>query len=78
MRISIEGTQDELDKKRPELIKALAGKKFKVHVSPVNEKKPTEARTPVFQAQGEMLEKYDNLFKELLEDIKKDIDGHIK
>lgn len=75
MKVSIEATQIEIDKKRPELLKALAGSKFRVHVSPVNEKRPGEGRDPVYRSQGQMLTKYDLMFKKLLEDIKKDIDG---
>lgn len=75
MKISIEATQFEMDKKRPELLKALAGTKFKVHISKADEKRPGEAREPVYQAQGQMLSKYDQMFKKLLEDIKKDING---
>lgn len=78
MKINIEATQEEIDLKRPELIKALAGKKFKVSIRPVNEKLANEARKPVYQAQKEMLGFYDEKFKQMLEDIKRDIDELIK
>ncbi len=78
MKINIEATQEEIDLKRPELIKALAGKKFKVSIRPVNEKLANEARKPVYQAQKEMLGFYDEKFKQMLEGIKRDIDELIK
>lgn len=78
MKINIEATQEELDLKRPELIKALTGKKFKVKIRPINEKLASEAREPIYRAQKEMLDYYNAEFKKLLEEIKKDIDEVVK
>jgi hypothetical protein len=74
LKIKIEATQDEIDQKRPELIKALAGNKFKVSVRKANESIAGEPREPYYKAQKEMLEYWDGLYQRTVEDIIKDID----
>jgi hypothetical protein len=74
LKIKIEATQDEIDQKRPELIKALAGNKFKVSVRKANESTAGEPREPYYKAQKEMLEYWDELYQRTVEDIIKDID----
>lgn len=76
MKVIIEATQEEFDKKRETLIKTLAGAKFEL-VSK-SQVKPTTPRRGRFKAQKEMLEEYDAKFKEMLEDIKREIDEIIK
>lgn len=74
MKVKIEATQDEIDQKRPELIKALAGNKFKVSVRRVDESIAGEPREPYYKAQKEMLEYWDELYEKTIKDIIKDID----
>jgi hypothetical protein len=74
LKIKIEATQEEIDQKRPELIKALAGNKFKVSVRKANESIAGEPREPYYKAQKEMLEYWDELYQRTVEDIIKDID----
>lgn len=74
MKVKIEATQDEIDQKRPELIKALAGNKFKVSVRRADESIAGEPREPYYKAQKEMLEYWDELYEKTIKDIIKDID----
>lgn len=73
MKVKIEATQEELDQKRPELIKALAGKKFKVSLRPAQESIAGEPREPFYKAQAEMIDHWDKLYNQTIEDIINDI-----
>jgi hypothetical protein len=75
LKVIIEATQDEFDAKRESLVKALSGAKFEmVNKSEVTFRTPRRGR---FKAQEEMLNYYDLKFKELLKEIKEDIDAII-
>jgi len=75
MKIKIEAdSQEEFDIKRGGLIKAIAGNKFKVSLSPVNETKPGEPKKPFYIAQEQMMAHYNELYRGTIEAILKDID----
>ena len=75
MKVIIEATQEEFNNKRESLLKALSGAKFElVNKSQVTFRTPRRGR---FNAQKEMLNYYDLKFKELLKEIKEDIDAII-
>ena len=74
MKIKIESTQEELDEKRPMLIKALAGSKFKVSVKKADESIAGEPREPFYKAQKEMLDYWNNKFENTIDDIIRDIE----
>lgn len=67
-------SQEEFDAKRPSLIKAVAGSHFKVSIRNANESKPTEAKPPVYKAQGELLAELDEKFLAMLQDVKAEIE----
>jgi hypothetical protein len=75
LKVIIEATQEEFDSKRESLVKALSGAKFElVNKFEVNFRTPRRGR---FKAQKEMLNYYDLKFKELLKEIKEDINAII-
>ncbi|NBP16516.1 hypothetical protein EBU95_19365 [bacterium] len=78
MKIRLEGTQEELDSKREELIKALAKDKLDVEIRAKGQKIFGQKRPPYFKAQHEILEYWDKKFQKMLKDIKKDISEIIK
>ena len=73
MKVRIDATQDELERKRPELLKALAGNKFKVSLRKAEETTAGEPRKPYYKAQEEMLEYWDEVYKKTIKDILEDI-----
>lgn len=71
MKIKIwTNSQSEFDEKRSELAKSLAGDDYELIRKAM---KLPEYRKPFYKAQGEIQDYWDTKFKELLEDIKKDI-----
>jgi len=78
MRLTIEGTKDELDAKREELIKALAKDKLDVEVRVKGQKIFGQERPPYFKAQHEIMEYWDKRFKKMLDEIKVEISEIIK
>lgn len=78
MKVNIEGTQEEFDLKRADLIKTIAGSKFDVVIKAKGEKLFDTPRLPRYKAQKEMLEYWGEKFDKLLSDIKADIDDIIK
>jgi len=78
MKVLIEGSQEEFDEKRPELIKALAGKKFKVEVRPAIERKATDARPSFHEAQADIQAYWDKKFKQTLIAIEEDVNEIIR
>jgi hypothetical protein len=74
LKVKIEATQEEFDEKRSQLIKAIAGSKFEVLLKKPDESVAGEPRKPFYKAQAEMLEHWDDLYKETIEQIIKDID----
>jgi len=61
-------SQEEFDAKRSVLVRALSR----------SGNIPTEARKPHFKAQGEVNQMWDEKFKQMLEEIKREIDEIIK
>lgn len=78
MKIILEGTQDELDSKREELIKALAKDKLDVSIIRKGQKIFGQKRPPFFKAQHEILEYWDKRFQKMLKEIKSDISEVLK
>lgn len=78
MKFILEGTQDELDSKREELIKALAKDKLEVSIIRKGEKIFGQKRPPFFKAQHEILEYWDKRFQKMLDEIKSEISEIIK
>lgn len=75
MRVLIEtDSQEEFDEKRPELIKALAGSSLYVEIVKSNQKQPLEPRGPFYRSEEQMLQYWDNKFKTMLNDIKKEVE----
>jgi len=66
-------SQEEFDKKRPALIKAIGGSRLKVSIRDSESSRPTEAKEPVYLAQKETLESMDKDFKKMIEGLKADI-----
>ena len=78
MKFSIlSATQDEFDKKRPLIIKAVAGKKFDVIVRLKGQKLSSTPREPVHPAQQEMLDFWDKKFRTMLRELKGEVDAII-
>lgn len=74
MKIRIEAdSQEELDEKRPELIRALAGEHLRVEIS--KGRHPISPRNSPIKAQNEMIEYWDKKWSETIRDIKKEIEG---
>lgn len=67
MKIRIEGTQEELEAKRFKLVKAVAGKQYKVSLTPVY-------KEPFYVAQKEMLEYWNSKYDDMIDQILKEID----
>jgi hypothetical protein len=75
MKIKFESaTQEEFDSKREEIIKAVAGSKLRVTISKADESLATEPKEPYFDSQKEVLNHWDSKFKQMIADIKADID----
>lgn len=67
MKVRIEATQEELEEKRFTLVKAMAGDKYKVSLSPI-------AKAPFYTAQQEMLDYWNTRYDETIEAILREID----
>jgi len=67
MKIQIEGTQEEFDEKRFDILKALGGKKFNI------ESKPIQMRRAFFTAQNQMMDFWDEDFKKMMDGLKEDV-----
>jgi hypothetical protein len=74
VKVIIKATQEELDEKREELIKAVAGKKFVAVVRPVGQSRAGDERQPFHKAQKEVLEYWTKKYNQTVEAIKRDID----
>jgi hypothetical protein len=66
-------TQEEFDEKRPELIKAIAGKKYDVAIKKKGQKTSLSPRAPYFKAQEQMLRYWDQKFQAALKEIKREV-----
>lgn len=82
MRVKVEATQEEFDSKRPELLRALSGGHFDIIKAKSKpkaiydlEKPSTEIRRAYFNAQNQIMDYYDVKFKQMMADIKKDIEA---
>jgi hypothetical protein len=74
MRVIIKaGSQDEFDEKREELIKAVAGSKFDVVITPKGESKASEPREPFYASSEGILSEWDSAFADTIQSIKHDI-----
>jgi len=80
MKIHIEAeSQEEFDNKREALLKALAGKNFKIeplkdHPTIYDLEKPAlSPRKAIFRAQNEMMGHWDKKYKAMVNNIKKEI-----
>lgn len=73
MKISIVGTQEEFDAKRPDLIKAIAGSRYDVTIRKKGERTSEDRAEPFFVAQAEMLDHWDGKFRDTLNAIKREI-----
>ena len=74
MRIRIEAASEkELDEKREELIKAIAGDKLDVITKPKGQSIAGEAREPFYKVQKEMKEYWDEKFRSTIEKIKSEV-----
>lgn len=74
MKIKIESeSQEEFDSKREDIIKAVAGSKFRVSISKKDESLATDPKEPFFDSQKEVLSHWDKKFKKMIEEIKADI-----
>jgi len=81
MRVKVEATQEEFDRKRPELLVALSGGHFDIiKAKPKTktvydlEKPAIQMRRAYFTAQNQIMDYYDAKFKKMMADIKKDIE----
>jgi len=70
VKIRIEATQEEFDLKRDDLIKALSKKPRSRYDQ---QRSVTEPRKPYYKAQEELLEFHNTRFREMLEELKKEI-----
>ena len=72
MKINIEAfNQEEFDSKREDLIKALAGNKFNVEITPkVDQSKSKLDLKAMQQAYGEWLEEYNKMVVSMKKEIK--------
>jgi len=68
MKILIEGSQEEFDEKRLDILKAIGAGKFEIT------EKPVQMRRAFFNAQNQMMDHWDADFKNMLEELKKDIE----
>lgn len=74
MKVRIEsGSQEEFDQKRPELIKAIAGKKYEVKITRKDQVSMDTPRKPFFKAQEEMLKYWNGRYKAAVKDIKEQV-----
>ena len=74
MKVIIESEdQLEFDEKRESLIKAIAGSKLDVQISKKGQKKASEPRPPYFRSQKEILEHWDDKFKDMIKEIKREV-----
>lgn len=71
-------SQEEFDQKRHHLIKAIAGSRLKVSVRDAEQSRPNEAKQPVYVSQKEVLERLDKNFKQLLNEIKAELNEIIE
>jgi hypothetical protein len=86
MKVKIEATQEEFNEKRPELLEALSGGQFDIKKAKSNpktiydlkEKPSTQMRRSYFNAQNQMMDHFDAKFKQMMGDIKKDIEAILR
>jgi len=72
------GSQEEFDAKRPELIKAIAGTKYNVTITPKDGGSMEAEKDPFYVSQADILEAWDSEFFKMLEQLKHDISGVIE
>ena len=68
MRVVMEGSQEEFDSKRFDILKAISGGKFKIEEN-------TPIRRAYFTAQNEMMDFYDKDFRNMMISLKKDVEA---
>lgn len=74
MKIRIDSdSQEEFDEKRPELIKAIAGKKYEVEIRRKDQVTMGTPRKPFFKAQDQMLDYWNRRYKQTVKDIKEQV-----
>lgn len=74
MKVNIESvSQGEFDKKRPELIKAIAGSQYEVALRKKGQATTKSPRKPFFKAQAQMLKYWDTRYKAAVKDIKEQV-----
>ena len=74
MKVRLESeSQEEFDRKRPELIKAIAGSKYDVEVKLKGQVSQATPRQPFYKAQGEMLEHWHRRYKATVKGIKEQV-----
>ena len=73
MRVTIEGSPEEVESKRAEIIKAIAKDKLDVVVKPKGQKTFGTVRPPFYNAQKEILSHWDERFKKMLGEIKEEV-----
>jgi len=74
MKITIHSSsQEEFDESREDLIKALAGSRLDVDVKDAGQRKSTHATEPEFLAQKQILQHWDDKFRQMLSDISREI-----
>ena len=71
-------SQEEFDAKRPALIKAIGGTRWKTSIRDARSSRPNEAKPPVYQAQKEILSKIDKNFLQMLNSIKDEVNEIIE
>ncbi len=77
MKIRIDAeSQQELDEKRPELIKAIAGKDYSVEI--FKGRHPISPRNSPVKAQNEMIKYWDDKWAETIREMKKEIEEVLK
>lgn len=74
MKITIEGTQEEFDEKRPELLKSLGGSAFDVEVTDKGGRKKVDSpKQHSHKVMRDLIRDWNTKYQETLEQIKKDI-----
>lgn len=74
MKVKIDGTQEEFDAKRADLIKAIAGSQYDVVLKKKDERSVEDEGEPYFKAQADMLVFWDERFKATLKTIREELD----
>jgi len=67
------GSQEEFDAKREELIKAIAGSKFNVVITPKEDGSMEDEKEPFYASQATILEEWDHEFNSMIAEIKREI-----